>query len=460
MVQGYVKDGLFAGLTCLGILPPVLRSASFARFRAPLIVFVGCAAVYVATLGPRALGPSDNAHFVNLAQSFLAGQAEVIGNRPPGNNDWAFYEGKWYVSFPPFPALVILPAVVIWGDRVWDPLFWAIFAGLGPALLYVLLRHLRESGMSERTAREDVWLTVLFAFGSAYFYTAVQGTVWFAAHVVAVPLTALYALFAVRARRPLLAGSMLALLLLTRPSTMLLGIVFALEALDVARRASSESREHEAALHTRIWRWLRSVELARVVRPIALFAVPLLIVGGLAMGFNAARFDDPFEFGHTHLRIRWATRIEKWGLANYHYLAKNLAVYLAALPWLSAVPPYVKISRHGLALWFTTPHYLGVLWPKRTGVTYVAFALGAAGVALLDLCYQNSGWIQFAYRFSLDYAVFLVALLAIGGRKLGFYWYVLLAFAIVVNAFGAITFDRMPMFYDNDSSQQIIFQPD
>jgi hypothetical protein len=137
-----------------------------------------------------------------------------------------------------------------------------------------------------------------------------------------------------------------------------------------------------------------------------------------------------------------------------------LAVFLCALPWLSAEYPYLKISRHGLALWFTTPHYLGVLWPKRTNATYVALAIGAAAVALVDLCYQNSGWIQFAYRFSLDYSVLLVAMLAIGGRRQGVWWYVLLGFAIAVNAFGAITFDRVDLFYDSDPTQQVIFQPD
>jgi hypothetical protein len=36
----------------------------------------------------------------------------------------------------------------------------------------------------------------------------------------------------------------------------------------------------------------------------------------------------------------------------------------------------------------------------------------------------------------------------------------MLVFAIVVNSFGAITFDRVPDFYDHDLSQQVIFQPD
>jgi hypothetical protein len=444
----------------VSILRPVLRSAFFARLRAPLGVFVACAAIYVATLGRRALGPSDNTHFVNLALSLLHGQTSVWGGHPPGNNDWALFEGKWYVSFPAFPAVVILPAVLLWGDRVWDPLYWAIIAGLGPALIYVLLRHLREQGSTARTPRDDLALTALFAFGSAYYFTAVQGTVWFAAHVVAVPLTALFLLFGLRARRPVLAGCMLALCFWTRPSTMFLAIVFAIEALDAMRRPQPTAANDAAPGPSPWMRWLRSLDVPRTVPKLAWFALPILIAGGLAMWFNAARFGDPFEFGHTHLRIRWKARIDKWGLANFHYLAKNLAVFLAALPWLSAVSPYVKISRHGLALWFTTPHYLGVLWPKRVSVTYVALALGAAAVALIDLCYQNSGWIQFAYRFSLDYAVLLIAMLALGGRKQGPVWYALLVFAIAVNLFGAITFDRAPQFYDQDTTQQVIFQPD
>ncbi|HET6339731.1 MAG TPA: hypothetical protein VFG30_41255 [Polyangiales bacterium] len=437
----------------------MLRSAFFVRVRAPLAVFAACAAIYVATLGRRALGPSDNTHFVNLALSLLHGQASVWGDRPPGTNDWAFFEGKWFVSFPAFPAVVIMPAVLVWGDRVWDPLYWAILAGLGPALIYVLLRYLRESAETGRTARDDLALTALFAFGSAYYFTAVQGTVWFAAHVVAVPLTAAFLLFGLRARRPLLAGCMLALCFWTRPSTMFLALLFAIEALDVTRRTSPEAAAPESWIAV-LGRWLRSLDFARALPRLALFALPIAIAGGLAMWFNAARFHDPFEFGHTYLRIRWKGRIDKWGLANYHYLAKNLAVFLAALPWISAVSPYLRVSRHGLALWFTTPHYLGVLWPKRVNVTYVALALAAGAVAIVDLCYQNSGWIQFAYRFSLDYAVLLAAMLAIGGRKQGLGWYALFVFAIAVNLFGAITFDRAPLFYDQDSTQNVIFQPD
>jgi hypothetical protein len=431
---------------------PLLRRAA-----APALVFVLCAAVYVATLGTRSRGLSDNAHFVHLAHSFLEGQLEVVGNKPPGSNDWAHYRDRWYVSFPPLPALVILPAVAVWGTKVWDRLYWALCAGLGPALLYVMLRALAERGLSQRSARENLALTALFAFGTAHYYTAVQGTVWFAAHVVCAPLLALYLLFSLGAARPLLAGSMLALAFMTRPTTLLLGAFFVLQALSIRRTAAP----HEVpAGSARPWHLLTRVDWRAALPRLALFALPLLAVGGVAMWMNLARFDDPFEFGHSYLDIRWRGRIAKWGLFNYHYVAKNLAVFLAGLPWLTADAPYVRIGRHGLALWVTTPAVFWLLWPRRVSPTARALAVAAGLVALLDLAYQNSGWIQFSYRFSLDYMAPLVALLALGGCRFGALFKLALGWSIAVNLFGAITFDRAQRFYDQDLSQRVIFQPD
>lgn len=118
------------------------------------------------------------------------------------------------------------------------------------------------------------------------------------------------------------------------------------------------------------------------------------------------------------------------------------------------------ISRHGLALWITSPNLVPALWPKKVSPLMVGLFIGTALVAILDLCYQNSGWVQFGYRFSLDYMPGLIVLLALGGRRFGVGFHLLLVFAIAVNTFGAITFDRAAVFYDDDGSQERIFQPD
>jgi hypothetical protein len=423
------------------------------RAAVPLAIFAVCAAGYAVTLGKRCVGPSGDPHYVHLAQSFLHGQLSVVGNKPPGDNDWAKFDGRWYVSFPPFPAAVLVPFVAIWGTGLWDRLVWALLAGLAPAFAYVFLRRLSETGRSDRGVREDLTLTALFAFGTVYYFTAVQGSVWFAAHVVCCALIALYLLWSLDARRPALAGLMLGLAFMTRPPVLFLGLFFVLEALSAARDPDTTGMAG--------WRaWLRSVRWPRALSRLVWFAASLILIGIVQMAMNQARFGNPFEFGHSHLQVRWRNRIETWGLFNYHYLGRNLAVMLASVPWLSVEPPYLKISRHGLALWVTTPVYFWLLWPRRWTGTMVALALAAGAVALTDLLYQNTGWIQFGYRFSLDYAIALIALLALGARRFGVGFHLLCALGIAINLFGAMTFDRVGRFYDNDSTQRIIFQPD
>jgi hypothetical protein len=188
------------------------------------------------------------------------------------------------------------------------------------------------------------------------------------------------------------------------------------------------------------------------------FGVPLSLIVGLSLLHNYARFDDPFDVGYRYLDIGWKGRIAKWGLFHYHYLAKNLGVVLSGLPW---VRPF-RINAHGLALWLTTPVYLYLLWPGRVRKGFVALAIAAACVATPALFYQNTGWMQFGYRFSNDYAVFLFAALALSGRRFGWVFWSLAVWGVVVNFFGAVTFDRASYakYYYQQPSQGAIYQPD
>jgi hypothetical protein len=435
-------------------------TSSFARARTPLAIYLVTTVVYLAVAGDRLVEPSPDNHFVYLAEGWLEGRLD-LGGKPPGTNDWACFDEatgercgrrpsdtqKYYVSFPPFPAVLALPVVAIFGTALWDRLFFGLLAGLAPALLFVLLRGLRERDESDRTTAENLWLVALFAFGSVYFFSAVQGTVWFAAHVVASALICLHLLFAMNASRPVLAGLMLGLLLATRPSTLLLGLFFVLE----AARAEVKGQGARA--------WLSALFAKATLRRLALFALPVLAVGLALAAHNYARFGDPGEYGHRFLQIYWIHRIEKWGLFGYHYLGRNLAVVLASLPWLESEAPYVKISRHGLALWVVSPALLYLLWPNKMQPRNAALALSIGLVFGLDLLYQNSGWVQFGPRFVLDWLPLGIVLLALGGRRFGPLFKSLVVISIAVSTFGALTFDRHYVFYDDDRTQERIFQP-
>jgi hypothetical protein len=322
----------------------------------------------------------------------------------------------WYVSFPPLPTLLMLPSALVSGrdGNAMIPTLLVAAAILPLALL--VLRRLAAAKLSTRSLVDDLWLVAALAFGTVFFYTAVQGTVWYTAHVVAVACTLVYAWASIEAKRPVVAGIAIACAALTRPTMAFMAPLFLLEA----------------------WRMHGKDGWRVAVR----FAIPIVALAIPAMIYNYVRFGSPTEFGHSYLAVIQQQQIEQFGLANYHYLARNLAVAFTLLPELVGQAPWVRVGGHGLALWFTTPLVLFALWPRERPPIHRALWITIACVALPSLLYQNSGWVQFGYRFALDYLPFVVMLVAIGGRPMNRLVKAAIVFGVVVNLFGAITFDR------------------
>ncbi len=447
-----------------------------------LAIYVGCLAVYALMAGDRLAVHTPYNHYALLADAWLHGRHHLAGSPPSyaGMNDFALFEGQWHISFPPFPALLMVPLVWLSGspENFRDGQFIVWLAGIGPAVLFLVLEKLRRTARSERSEVENIRLALLFAFGSVYFFSAVQGTVWFAAHVVGVGLAALFVLFALDAERPALAGAMLGCMFLTRTTTILVGAFFALEAIRIAYvRAGVAEGEPSRALPTegplldRAGAVLAGVDRARLVRLVISFSVPVLVALAFASWLNQSRFHNPapWAFGHEYLQVGWKTRIDRWGLFSFHFLPRNLAVMLGSLPWKPVpteprvpiellgmtfhVPHYV-ISGHGLALWWTTPLYLWLVRPKKVDFLWGAAALAALGPAIMNLLYQNSGWFQFGYRFSNDYAVFLFVLLAISRPRFSRAFWAAAIWAVAWNTFGAASFERSKYdaFYSHEAA--------
>lgn len=394
-------------------------------------------------------------HFALLAESWLGGRLD-LGGAPPAyaqGNDFASYQGRWFVVFPPFPALLLLPLVAVAGsaERVCDGRLFLLLAGLAPAALFLALEKLRRLGESSRSELDNVALAALFCFGSVYFFCCLQGTVWFAAHVVAAVLIAFYVLFALGAEQPLAAGLCLGLAFATRTPLALAAPLFVVEALRATRLSSPSGPG-----------LLQRYAIGRLLRLLVAFAVPLLCVMGLMLWHNHARFGDWQEPGYRYLNVAWSKRIAKWGLFSFHYFGRNLGVMLSSLPWFPAQGGPLQISGHGLALWLTSPMYLWLVVARRWTPLARSLLLCVALTALPTLFYQNTGWIQFGYRFSNDYAPLLFLLLAIVGPPLRGAFMLAAAFAVIVNFFGALTFGRPEhaKFYFIEPTQKVIYQPD
>jgi len=490
--SGEASSAPSVGITDAPVAPVMPRPGLLRRLWIPLIIFLTSLGAYLGAAGTRLKKNSDENHYVYLAHNLLHGRLSLEGS-PPHQNDWSLVtelrltDGRkvrgtflqtggtgwfkttrgerlvitddkiasrsyvYYVSFPWFPALLMLPFVAIWGLKFNDVIFTAVLAAFNPVLIYWVLGRLRRLGLSKRTTSEELWLTALFAFGTVHFFSSVMGQVWYTAHVVGVGLIALYVLAALEARHPFWAGLCLGLGFVTRTP---LPFVFPLLVGEILRRNLAPAAgpvPGDDCHRPDLWPWIKHlwkrVRWRPALRQLAIAAAPAVAIAALACYANYLRFDNPFEFGHYYLNVVWAERIQRWGLFNYHFLARNLAVMLTLLPKIQVHMPYVQIPWHGLGLFFTTPIFLFLLWPRRRSPIQPWLYLSVLFPAILHLLYQNSGWVQFGFRFSLDYTVLLIMLLAIGGYRLGKLAKVLIVVSIAVNTFGAVTFNRYMQFY-------------
>ncbi len=462
----------------------------------PLVIFVLSAVVFSLFAWERVTEQSADPHFVYQANTFnnmIAAQFDEeaakeregkypfeLDKRPPHKNDWASwwqlqtkhgeeFRGIWlddrgdgrfktldgrivylergdidyrerqrryFVSFPPGPAVLMMPLAAISGYEVNDVIFTIFFAALNVMLMYLLLRRLSVGGRSGRSRSDNLWLTVLFGFGTAHLWCSVLGQVWFTALVVGVTFTLLYMLFAADARHPLLAGLFLALGFATRTPLLFTAIFFF------------------AFVFFPGGKWRRG-DWGVAIKKLAWFCAPCLAVGLSLLWMNHIRFESLTEFGHTYLAGGSLGRIQDYGLFNIKFLSKNLSALFTLLPRFQPDAPYVVVSKHGMSLLLSTPAFIYLVLPKKRESTPDKFWwrllwVVVAVVAIPHLLYQNTGYEQFSYRFALDYMPYLIVLLAVGRRPLSWLFKLAVLAGIGVNAFGAVTFKRFGQFFSGN----------
>jgi hypothetical protein len=380
------------------------------KYRWELTLFVVALAIYAISsdglLAHQSLAP----HFVWQADAFLHGRLDV--QRPPNLNDWVLQDGRWYVSFPPFPAVLMMPFVALAGLTFNDVAFTLFFAAANVALFYRLLRRTNET----RPEWEHAALAIIFGFGTLAWSCGIRGEVWFTAETVGVTLTLLYVFAAIDAKHPVLSGLAVACAAITRTPLAFSAIFFLFE----ARRTSR----------------LRSL--------IPFFAAVVAVAIPMAW-MNYARFGNPFEFGHSHLyNNRVNAQIAKYGLFHYAFLERNLHDAFTRLPEIQFHPLRFGFSGEGMSLFVTTPLFFYLLWPReKPQPLHRELWLTTAAIAVPGFFYQNSGYFQFGFRFSLDYTPYLIWLLALGGRKFTRLFWALALLGIAVNAWGAAVFNRL-----------------
>ena len=338
-------------------------------------------------------------------------------------------EKKHFISFPPAPAVIMMPFVAVFNYRLNDVLWTLVFAAAGILALLALLERASSADWNARTKEENLWLIALFAFGTSFYFSSVRGEVWFTALVMGFFFNTLYLYFAVDSKKPYLAGLMLAIAMATRPPTAFGCVFFGLQLLRIPNR-----RE-------------------QIIKGLQ-FSAPILCVGGLLMLYNSMRFESLTEFGHTFLQDGQRASIREHGLFSPWFLKGNLAAAFGNLPRITSDAPFVQVSRHGISIFAATPALLlllSTLKRKETSSSAVYrlwfVLIPLICVATPALFYQNTGWAQYSYRFSVDYLPYLALLLGCSSLVQGRAFKTLVVISILISLFGAITFGRFEQFY-------------
>jgi hypothetical protein len=407
------------------------------RARTALVVGLGlvlaCLALY------QLSRPSYQAiynHFAWQAEAWLEGETAIRypvqeSAAGPGNayfNDVIAITdadgeptGRGTIPFPPLPAVILLPFVALVGLAV-DQTFLAIVIGaLDVGLAFWLLGRLPV-----RQAVRNL-LTVFVGAGTGLWYAASLGSTWYFAHVIAVGLTLASVALALDADeretrsvagapRPLLdARQVAAGILLGLAATSRLTVLFGLPFFLFVGGGGS---------------WLRRGLSAAVGA-----AIPVLALVAYTLAATGEPFNPVYEALYRHEVLAYPDLGYNgaWALQDVRYVPQNLALMVGGLPevmppcgpgvprepWSAVGCSWLVPEQRGASFVLTSPAWLlvlpalGLLRDPR-----VAGALVASGlIAFVNLMHFSQGWVQFGYRFGLDFLPFLLVALAFGMER-------------------------------------------
>ena len=345
-----------------------------------------------------------NLGFDSYYNSFsLQAEAWLHGRLDLGRDyEWlelAIVDGRYYVSFPPFPSVVMLPLAAVFGANTPDTLVALLVALLG---LYHAVALAEDCLPDAKHA--PLWALYLL-LGNGYLFLCMNGWVWFIAQSMCFTLSLAAIHHAVRGR----GGWALAAWAASvgcRPMAVLLGPL----------------------LLWMLWQDLRGknpqAKPGQLLRKRLHWAAAPTALAVFYMALNWARFGNPLEFGHNHL-----PEFQQYGAQfALSYIPQNLA-QLFSLPALSQDGRLLLPSMDGGCAWLLNP----MLWTalaawiwgvkeRRGGWTLWLLPVSIAAYLLVILSHRTLGAWQFGNRYLVDLMPWLYfgTLIHQGGKGIAF----------------------------------------
>ncbi len=378
------------------------------RFEGPIAGVLAFFAIIVAS-GFKST-PYNN--FVLLADAFRHGHVWI--DWPGPYIDALGFAGQHYVIEAPMPALLLLPAVAIFGTSVNQTLLAALLGGVATAAAYEIARAL---GVGRRTT---MLLCVFLLLGTDLFWCAMLGDVWFIAHVASVAFTLLALRELLGARRAVLVALYAAAAVESRFTMVVVLPVYA--ALLWFGTGTDSARDTDRRANARGTR---------------LYALVLVPIAALWVAYNVVRWGVPYDIGYGAWYHQDSVGRPEGSPFRLEYLPEQLYSFFVRWPDYRPVAPYLIPSFAGIALTWSSPALALAAWARRPARLALACVAATVLCALPNFVYYVNGFAQFGMRHALDFEPFLFVLMALAVRRsLGRPWVALMWFSIAVGAWG------------------------
>jgi len=350
-------------------------------------------------------------NYVLLADAFRHGRVWI--DWPGAYIDALPYAGRYYVIEAPMPALLLLPAVFVWGTAANQSLLAALLAGVA---IFAAWEICRELGLRPFATAFACGLMLL---GTDLFWCATFGDVWFVAHVSCVAFT-LLALREVLGRRR---GWLVAL--------------FAVAALESRFTLVAALPAYAALLWFGTGLDPQRDRAGRSARPLLAFVAVLVPAAALWVAYNELRWGVPYDIGYTAWYHSDRAGSPDGSPFRLEYLPMQLYSFFVQLPDLRPDFPFVFPSYAGVALTWTSPAFLAALLARRPARLVLALWFATLACAIPNFLYYVNGFAQFGMRHALDFEPFLFVLIALAARRgLAAAWLALGVWSMAAGAYG------------------------
>jgi hypothetical protein len=375
-----------------------------------IILFIAFGLLLAYYITSQGRTPYD--YFTRLSDSFLQGKYYLTENPswlseliPAGVN-------KYYVVYPPMPAILAMPFRLIFGEK-FEQQYLAHLLGVGITIATML-----SAWKIKKDKKLLIWVGLLAGFGNIIWFLAASGSSWYLGQVTSAFFIS-FALFeAITRKRSFLVGLLFGAAFLSRINICVSIPVFLY------------------LLHGKEW-FKNYIKLGLGILPFILFN----------FAYNYIRFGVIWDQAYFILPKILNELDKPWfikGVTNIAYIPNNLIAAFWSFPKIISTPPYIIPSWSSLAIWITTPAFifafLSPIREKLTRYLWISILLTFLVVSM----HGGTGWAQFGYRFAVDFYPFLFILTIKGVAKTGLKWqhWFLLILSIIVNFWGVIWINK------------------